>query len=103
MSGIGANKSCGQYLSAVYNHPPGQTRSINHPEGQFFDDAARYFDWLAGFIAASNWWMARTDTGNSVNNADYAAIDVWVRRWCEQNPTKSVVEAVSEFVIKRSQ
>jgi len=37
MTGIGAHNSCGKYLSAVYNQPPGQTGSIKLREGQFFN------------------------------------------------------------------
>jgi hypothetical protein len=98
--GVG-NNSCGQYLSAVHNHPPGKYRVMNHQEGQFSDQHARYYDWLAGFVSASNLWMARTNTGSTITT-DNAAIDVWVRRWCEQNPTKTVTEAANEFVISHS-
>src|SRR5262249_32300226 len=41
--GVGRN-SCGQYLSAFQNRPPGKTRTIQHPEGEFVDEAARYTD-----------------------------------------------------------
>jgi hypothetical protein len=95
-SGIGRS-GCGQYLSAFHDRPPGKIRTITHPEGEFVDQAARYTDWLAGFFTASNWWMARTGKGNSVR-ADYAIIDVWMKRWCEQNPTKSVLEGAIEYV-----
>jgi hypothetical protein len=97
--GLGLN-SCGQYLSAVHNHPPGKSQGLQYQGGAtYVDEATRYLDWLAGFVSASNGWIARTDTGNGVK-ADYAAIDVWMRRWCEQNPTKLVIEAASEFVLK---
>jgi hypothetical protein len=95
-SGIGRS-GCGQYLSAFHDRPPGKIRTITHPEGEFVDEAARYTDWLAGFFTASNWWIARSGKGNSVR-ADYATIDVWMKRWCEQNPTKSVLEGAIEYV-----
>jgi hypothetical protein len=98
--GVGRN-SCEQYLSAFHNRLPGKIRTIQHPEGEFVDEAARYTDWLAGFFTASNWWIARTGTGNSVK-ADYATIDVWMRRWCEQNPTKGVLEGAVEYVQNES-
>jgi hypothetical protein len=31
--------------------------------------------------------------------ADAAAVDVWIRRWCEQNPTKLFVEAANAFLM----
>jgi hypothetical protein len=100
-SGIGRS-ACGQYLSAFHDRPPGKIRTITHPEGEFVDEAARYTDWLAGFFTASNWWIARTGKGNSVR-ADYATIDVWMKRWCEQNPTKSVLEGAIEYVLREGQ
>jgi hypothetical protein len=70
---------------------------IQHPEGEFVDEATRYTEWFAGFFTASNWWIARTGTGNSVRT-DFATIDVWMKRWCEQNPTKGVLEGAIEYV-----
>jgi hypothetical protein len=87
--------SCGKYLAAVHGHPPGKGKVIKHPEGQFSDDHIRYMDWLGGFLTATNWWV--TDEHNDIRT-DNAAIDVWIRKWCEQNPTKHLVEAASEFV-----
>jgi hypothetical protein len=99
-TGMG-NKSCGQYLSAVHNHPPGKHRLAELQEGKFFDEHALYSEWLAGFISASNYWIVRAGTGNSVK-ADYAATDVWVRKWCEQNPTKKVLEAAIAFLLEQN-
>jgi len=91
------NYFCGQYLSAVHNLPPGHGSWIDRPSGRFVDDAAQYQHWLSGFISASNLWIYRAGVGKDVK-ADHAATDVWMRRWCEQNPTKTVFEAVYEFV-----
>jgi len=97
--GMGLN-SCGQYLSAVHNHPPGTYTSIERPqEGEFFDEASRYQQWLGGFISGSN-WKTYKDSGNNVRT-DGAAIDVWMRRWCERNPTKKVFEAAAAFVLEQ--
>jgi hypothetical protein len=38
------------------------------------------------------------DDSNSINS-DPAAIDVWIRKWCEQNPTKTLAEAASAFIL----
>jgi hypothetical protein len=87
--------SCGKYLAAVYGHPPGTGKFLNRPEGRFSDDHFRYMAWLGGFFSATNWWVA--DEPNEIRS-DSPAIDVWLRKWCEQNPTKSLVQAASEFV-----
>jgi hypothetical protein len=41
-----------------------------------------------------NWLVL--DRPNGIES-DNAAIDVWIRKWCEQNPTKPLIEAASEF------
>jgi hypothetical protein len=93
--GLG-NHSCGKYLAAVHGHPPGRGNVINHPQkGQFSDDHYLYMHWLAGFLSATN-WLALNEP-NFIKN-DGAAIDVWIRKWCEQNPTKPLFQAAEEFV-----
>jgi hypothetical protein len=88
--------SCGKYLAAVHGHAPGAGIGFNDRwRGQFYDDHFRYMAWLAGFLDATNLWV--TNDRNSIQS-DNAAIDVWIRKWCEQNPTKTLVEAASAFV-----
>ena len=90
------NNSCGKYLAAVHGHAPGKgTGFKDRWRGQFYDDHFRYMAWLAGFLDATNLWV--TNDRNSIQS-DNAAIDVWIRKWCEQNPTKTLVEAASAFV-----
>src|SRR5438046_1599433 len=86
--GVGMN-SCGMYLSAAHNHPPGMSQAVKVSEGEFFDEHARYAQWLAGFISATNFSIASAGLDGTVRS-DNASIDVWVRKWCEQNPTKAV-------------
>jgi hypothetical protein len=88
--------SCGQYLAAVHGHAPGKGYVINHPQqGRYYDDHGRYMGWLEGFFTATNWWV--TYDANGIQS-DNAAIDVWIRKWCEQNPTKSLAQAAAAFV-----
>jgi len=94
VSGLG-NNSCGQYLAAVHGHPPGKGMVLNHPDGRAYDYHTRYMDWIAGFSTATNWGVM--DEHNQLR-IDFAAIDVWIRKWCEQNPTKSLFEAAWAFV-----
>jgi|SRR5215813_2522779 len=93
--GMGTN-SCGQYLSAVHGRPPGQYRWVeNAREGKFFDEHRLYMEWLLGFVDATNWSISAGAGRNFFT--DPAAIDVWMRKWCEQNPTKTVSEAAWAF------
>ena len=88
--------SCGKYLEAVRGHAPGKGIGFNDRwRGQFSDDHTRYLDWLAGFLTATNWWVTNEPNGIQSDNA---AIDVWIRKWCEQNQTKSLAQAASAFV-----
>jgi hypothetical protein len=89
--------SCGKYLAAVHGHPPGAGIGFNDRQrGQFSDDHTLYMGWLGGFLSATNWFVM--DEPNGIKT-DSAAIDVWIRKWCEQNPTKSLAEAASAFVV----
>ena len=48
-------KSCGDYLEAVYGLSPGSFRVHMTPTGKAYGDNARaLYEWLAGFITATN-------------------------------------------------
>jgi hypothetical protein len=88
--------SCGRYLAAVHGHAPGAAIVLHHPQhGPYYDNHTRYMDWLAGFLSATNFWV--TDEPNGIKSDD-AALDVWLRKWCDQNPTKTLMDAASRFV-----
>ena len=89
--------SCGKYLEAVHGHAAGAGRQIEHPqEGRFSDDHTLYMAWLEGFFTATNLWVLNEP--NVRIKSDDAAIDVWIRKWCEKNPTKTLFQAAAEFV-----
>jgi hypothetical protein len=52
-------------------------------------------DWLDGFFSATNVWVLNDPNG--IKN-DNAAVDAWIRKWCEQNPTKLLIDAAWAFV-----
>jgi hypothetical protein len=87
--------SCGKYLAAVHGHAPGIGNVFNSPQrGHFSDDHHLYMAWLGGFFSAMNWLVL--DRPNGIQS-DQSAIDVWIRKWCEQNPTKELFDAASAF------
>ena len=93
--GMGSN-SCGKYLAAVYGHAPGKGIGFNDRwRGKFSDDHSLYMAWLGGFFSAMNWLVLDEPNGIKTDNA---AIDVWIMKWCEQNPTKTLLDAASAFV-----
>src|SRR4249920_1443659 len=91
-----ATHSCGRYLAAVHGHAPGTSTVLKDRGKQFYDDHTRYMSWLDGFLTATISWLL-----NEPNRimTDSAAVDVWLRKWCEQNPTKTLMEAALEFVL----
>jgi hypothetical protein len=90
--------SCGKYLSAAHDQPPGRYRYFKGPQGAtLFDEHGVYIEWLLGFITAANRSSSSAGTRSNVQT-DAAAIDVWIRKWCEQNPTQMVSEAAWAFI-----
>jgi hypothetical protein len=88
------NHSCGKYLAAVQGHAPGTGKGFNDRwQGQFSDDHTLYMAWLGGFFSAMNFLISEP---NQIQG-DNAAIDVWIRKWCEQNPTKQLIDAAWAF------
>ena len=65
-------------------------------QNNFMMTTLRYMYWLDGFLSATNSWVLNEP--NRIKT-DGAAVDVWIRKWCEQNPTKTLVEAAFEFVL----
>jgi hypothetical protein len=88
--------SCGKYLAAVHGHAPGRGNVLKDRGERFYDDHILYMYWLGGFLSATNSWV--TNDPNAIMT-DGAAIDVWIRKWCEQNPTKPLVDAAIVFII----
>jgi len=90
------NNSCGKYLAAIHGHAPGAGSGFNDRwRGQLYDDHALYMAWLGGFFSAIN--LSVMDEPNEIRS-DPAAIDVWIRKWCEQNPTKQLIDAAFQFL-----
>jgi hypothetical protein len=92
--GIGG-KSCDDYLSAMSDHAPGTGMQIKQADREYFDAAVVQREWLAGFITAMNTMWSEPAMQITT---DAAAIDVWIRGWCEQNRNGTLVHAAAAFV-----
>jgi hypothetical protein len=46
--------------------------------------------WLMGFVSDFN-IDAYDNSTPQIQGSDLAALDLWMRSWCNQNPTKSVL------------
>jgi hypothetical protein len=91
--GIGA-KSCSEYLSAVSDHAPGTGLTVKQADVDYFDAATVQSEWLAGFMTAMN--MVWSEPTMQIT-AGAAAIDDWIRTWCERHPTQVLVHAAAAF------
>ena len=88
-------KTCGEYLAVVYGLVPGRFRIETTPTGKTYgNDARALYEWLAGYISAAN---ATSPDGVQIKT-NPAAIDVWMRKHCEQNRTGSISHAAQQFV-----
>jgi len=69
--GLGA-PSCGQFIAVIGNAPPGK-----------YDVAyGMYVSWLGGFVSGYN----ATQYG------------LWMRNWCDKNPTKMVADGAVALI-----
>jgi hypothetical protein len=91
INGVGYDTSCGHYIAEAHNLPPGY-----RGEKRFVDDHTRHLDWLQGFITGVTVWALK-DVSVPIKT-DPAALDLWIRKWCKQNPTKNVFDAAWAFV-----
>ena len=88
-------KTCGEYLAVVYGLVPGSFRIETTPTGKTYgNDARALYEWLAGYISAAN---ATSPDGVQIKT-NPAAIDVWMRKHCEQNRTGSISHAAQQFL-----
>jgi hypothetical protein len=86
--------SCGQLIAAVGDAPPGKFKKRNTATGVLLNEYARYQEWLGGFISGFN---AVHEEKQQIS-IDMAGIDLWMRNWCNKNPTKSVFYGASVLI-----
>ena len=97
--GTGFN-SCGKLIAAMGKNPPGKHEVMNTRTGAvFFDESAKYQEWLMGFVSGFNSSHA-SEPEQQVTGIDLARIDLWMRNWCKQHPTQSVSQGAAAFIIE---
>jgi hypothetical protein len=87
--------SCGKLIAAVDGVPPGKYKQMNTQSGVFIGESTKYQEWLMGFVSGFN--VSRTDE-QQVKGIDLAEMDLWMRNWCNQNPTKTVFQGAFAFI-----
>jgi hypothetical protein len=95
--GVGTD-SCGAFISHIVA-PPGKSISRTTPDDglDYYSKSTTYFEWLLGFVTGYN--AAVSDTGKQIQ-IDPAAVDLYVRSWCAQNPTSNIFTAAHQFLNK---
>jgi hypothetical protein len=94
--GMGAY-SCGEFIAASGNHAPGYSQVMDSGSGRLLSENSTYLQWLAGFVTAFN--EARGgELEQQINGIDLAGLDLWMRNWCNQHPTKTIFDGASAFI-----
>ena len=96
--GVGSGQdSCGRYIAALGDAPPGKYRKMNTAEGVYFSENTVYQQWLMGFVSGFNATHAG-DLEQQVKKIDPAGMDLWMRNWCNQHPTQDVFDGAIDFI-----
>lgn len=93
VSGIGVD-SCASYTLALDADRP--TAAIEMNGKLYYTAANAYTQWLNGFVTAAN--MAGPQDLKSQIKVDVNGLALWVRQYCVQHPSDSIVAAAGAFV-----
>ena len=90
--GLGSD-SCASFVLALTDNRP--TDAMTMGGKTYFTTANAYTQWVTGFVTSAN-WSGRPGKGQM--QIDVNGISLWVKNYCEQNPSQSIVFAASAFV-----
>ena len=90
--GLGAN-SCGSYIVALSENKP--TEAIRMQGHAYLPMANAYTQWILGFVTSAN---LRASPGSGQILVDANGIALWVKNYCETNPSSALSSAASAFV-----
>ena len=95
VKGVGAY-SCAQFIATIGNHAPGETAvKGNTGSGRLVGENSLYQQWVMGFATGFN----ATQAGEQqIKGVDLAAVDLWMRNWCNQHPEKMVFDGAVAFI-----
>ena len=66
--------------------------------GLFVDEYTMYQQWLMGFVTGFKIKHASEAEQQQQVRIDPAAMDLWMRNWCNQYPTQKVYQAANAFI-----
>jgi hypothetical protein len=96
---LGAGQSsCGSFIAASTGVPPGKYQKTHSAKGEFQSEILVYQQWMYGFITAINLGRIEADQ----IRVDNAAVDLWMRNYCNKYPTDTFSQAAAMFVLELS-
>jgi hypothetical protein len=96
MAGKGGD-SCGKFIATIGKYPPGKREERSTFGGNFVSENAEYLQWMAGFVSGFNAGHL-DEPEQQVPGSDGAGMDLFMRNWCNQHPTKMFLEGVAAFI-----
>jgi hypothetical protein len=94
MYGAGS-RSCGQFIASIGKHPPGMETKMPTLDELFISENGEYQQWLLGFVSGVNLTQEK-----QLKGLDLAEIDLWMRNWCNKNPTQKVFDGAVAFILE---
>ncbi|MEI9404143.1 hypothetical protein [Mesorhizobium argentiipisi] len=91
-------ESCGAYVAAYGNNHAGKAILRTADGRKFFDESANFMNWVLGYLSAVN--MMRAPGKQSIQ-LDNAAVDLWLRNWCNAHPTNSIFDGTLALVAEQ--
>jgi hypothetical protein len=98
--------SCADYVAADNSFAPGTEGEVPSIQGkQYVSKNAIYHQWISGFLSAEGLDMALAGNGGphdkisiALESPDFAAVDLWIKNWCEANPDKPIFSAAGAWI-----
>ena len=92
MMGSASSLSCGQFTASIEGTALGKGKSLGQEGQRYYDEKYTRMEWISGFITGMN--LAQTDTRKQII-IDSDALELWLKNFCTQNPTASLLNAVN--------
>lgn len=92
VAGLGSD-SCASYVLALSENRP--TAAITYDGKTYYTTANAYTQWITGFVTAGN---LAGKPGQGQIQVDVNGIALWVKQYCEANPSEAIVTGAGAFV-----
>jgi hypothetical protein len=91
---MSGTQPCDTFILAFQDDTDGDV--LRTPEGKFYySHAATISDWIGGYLTAVN---MHVPSGRQTH-VDIDGLTRWMKRYCESNPTVTVLSAVNNYLL----